>query len=63
MKPKIFEPFFTTKGQTGTGLGLWVTSDIIVKHGGSIRLRSSETPGRSGSVFMLFLPFKTPDRD
>ena len=38
--PTIFEPFVTTKGETGTGLGLWVTSEIIKKNGWSIRVRS-----------------------
>ena len=28
---QLFEPFFTTKGEKGTGLGLWVTKDIIAK--------------------------------
>ena len=31
---RIFEAFFTTKSVTGTGLGLWVSQEIIVKHGG-----------------------------
>jgi PAS domain S-box-containing protein len=54
----IFEPFFTTKEVTGTGLGLWVSSEIVAKHQGSIRVRSrSETlGGRSGTAFELFFP-------
>ena len=52
----IFEPFFTTKGERGTGLGLWVSQGIVAKHGGSMRLRSSTGPGRSGTVFSVFLP-------
>jgi len=59
-REKIFEPFFTTKGENGTGLGLWVTSGIILKHGGSIRVRTSTRSGRSGTVFNIFLPFEPP---
>jgi two-component system CheB/CheR fusion protein len=57
-REKIFEPFFTTKGENGTGLGLWVTSGIILKHSGSIRVRSSTRSGHSGTVFNVFLPYE-----
>jgi len=52
LKAKIWEPFFTTKKDVGTGLGLWVSKQIIEKHGGSIRFRSN----RNGTLFMAFLP-------
>ena len=55
---RIFEPFFSTKGITGTGLGLWISREIVGKHGGRLMARSRErregTPG--GTVFSLFLP-------
>lgn len=50
---KIFEPFFTTKDVVGTGLGLWVTKQIVDKHGATIRVRSK--PGK-GSVFSIVFP-------
>jgi two-component system sensor kinase FixL len=54
--PHLFEPFFTTKA-TGNGLGLWITSEIVKKHGGSIRVRSRNGAGeRTGTVFSVFLP-------
>lgn len=53
---KIFEPFFTTKLQTGSGLGLWVSQSVVHKHGGTIRVRSTESPGRHGSVFTVVFP-------
>ena len=54
----IFEPFFTTKGITGTGLGLWVTKDLVAKHDGVISIRSSTRSGRSGTVVSVFLPYE-----
>jgi PAS domain S-box-containing protein len=60
-REKIFEPFFTTKGSSGTGLGLWIARDIVQKHGGSIRVRSYTTLGRSGTVFMIYLPARIPN--
>ena len=55
-RPKLFEPFFTTKKDVGTGLGLWVCTNIVQRHHGSIRVKSSTTPGRSWTVFSVFLP-------
>lgn len=55
-RPRLFEPFFTTKEKSGTGLGLWLSESIARKHGGSIRLRSSTSPGRTGTTFTVFLP-------
>jgi PAS domain S-box-containing protein len=52
----LFEPFYTTKGSTGTGLGLWVSSQIIARHKGRILVRSSQSSERHGTVFSIFLP-------
>jgi PAS domain S-box-containing protein len=54
-RSKIFEPFFTTKGEKGTGLGLWVTRDIVEKHGGRIELRT-RTGAIHGTCFRVVLP-------
>lgn len=53
MREKMFEPFATTKDDTGTGLGLWVSSEIVRKHNGALRFRSRLG---SGTVFSIFLP-------
>ena len=55
---QLFEAFFTTKGATGTGLGLWVSHEIILKHHGIIGLRSraAGTGNSSGTVFHMFFP-------
>lgn len=58
-KGRVFEAFFTTKGHSGTGLGLWISAEIIERHQGSIRIRSSQRKGSSGTVVTLFLPFQT----
>lgn len=55
VRKHIFEPFFTTKKDVGTGLGLWLTSSLVEKHGAKIKVRSSTRPGRSGTVFSLFM--------
>jgi PAS domain S-box-containing protein len=52
----IFEPFFTTKKDTGTGLGLWVSRELVEKQGGSLRVRSRTSDEKSGTVFSIFLP-------
>jgi signal transduction histidine kinase/CheY-like chemotaxis protein len=53
---RLFEPFFTTKGEKGTGLGLWVSQGIVLKHGGKLQMRTSTRPGRTGTVFSIYLP-------
>jgi len=55
-RSKLFEPFFTTKKDVGTGLGLWVCTNIVQRHHGSISVKSSATPGRSWTVFSVLLP-------
>lgn len=52
-KSKIFASFFSTKGSRGTGLGLLVTSKIVLEHGGEISFESE--PG-AGSTFTIRMP-------
>ncbi len=55
IKDKIMQPFFTTKPTgEGTGLGLSLSYDIVVKgHGGTINIESKEG---EGSAFTITLP-------
>lgn len=49
--PHIFEPFFTTKGPgQGTGLGLAIARNIVLEHGGSVRLESAPQQGTTAFV-------------
>jgi PAS domain S-box-containing protein len=58
--PRIFEPFFTTKGPgKGTGLGLAIARNIVLEHGGTIRLENAET---RGTIAILTLPVHRPDQ-
>lgn len=52
----IFEPFFTTKENGGTGLGLALSKRIIEHHHGTIKMRSSARPGKSGTTFKISIP-------
>jgi PAS domain S-box-containing protein len=62
IRQHIFEAFFTTKEATGTGLGLWVSHEIILKHHGRMHVRSRAANGSyaqatgSGTVFQIFIP-------
>lgn len=53
---RIFEPFFTTKKDVGTGLGLWVTKEIVGRHGGSIEVQSRRETVPTGTTFLVRLP-------
>jgi len=57
---KVFDPFFTTKETgEGTGLGLWVSYDIIAKMGGSIRIKSEVG---KGTTFTVAVPAVIPEK-
>jgi len=54
---KIFEPFFTTKPPgIGSGLGLHISHNVVVRHGGRIDLETE--PGRT--CFIVTLPVTLP---
>jgi signal transduction histidine kinase len=69
-RAKIFDLFYSSKGRAGTGLGLFITRQVVGQHGGRIEVES--TPGE-GSLFRIFLPRRStqdlnapppaPDRD
>ncbi|MBI2467541.1 MAG: GAF domain-containing protein [Candidatus Rokubacteria bacterium] len=59
VKAKIFDWFFTTKPPgEGTGLGLAVSREILLAHGGNLRVE--DTAG-GGATFVLEFPMPAPD--
>jgi signal transduction histidine kinase len=61
--PRIFEPFITTKGETGTGLGLWVTHEIVKRNGWTMAVRSTQRGDHSGTAFSFHMPAAKQSRD
>ncbi|MGE5255176.1 MAG: sensor histidine kinase, partial [Hyphomicrobiales bacterium] len=58
MQKKVFDPFFTTKSTgKGTGLGLWISYNIIEKMGGNLSLQSKKD---EGATFTITLPIVQP---
>jgi signal transduction histidine kinase len=57
LRETLFDSFKTQKPD-GNGLGLWVVQEIVAGHGGSIRYKSSEARGKSGTVFRISLPIQ-----
>ena len=56
---RLFEQFFTTKPQ-GTGLGLYISRQIIEEHGGTLRWESAPA---AGTTFTATLPIKRTQDD
>jgi PAS domain S-box-containing protein len=54
----LFQAFFTTKGLEGTGLGLWVSQEILRKHQAQLRWKSRQSATGSGTVFSIWFPLE-----
>jgi len=57
--PRIFEPFFSTKQETGTGIGLWVTRELVEKNGGRISVETGDLANGLHTSFRIELPLAT----
>src|SRR5262249_3060193 len=51
-KTNVFKSTFSTKGAKGTGMGLYLTSQIVQAHGGTITIDGMD----SGATFRIILP-------
>jgi PAS domain S-box-containing protein len=54
--PRIFDPFFTTKADVGTGIGLWVSKDLVEKNAGKIWVENRDLPPGFHTLFRIELP-------
>jgi signal transduction histidine kinase len=55
IRSTIFERIVTSKGETGTGLGLWVSGELARKNGWTIRLRTRSDRHRHGTAFSIVM--------
>jgi len=56
VRQRAFEPFFSAKGESGTGMGLYISQNIVMNHGGAITIDSQ--PG-GGTAVNVYLPCDT----
>jgi len=59
---RVFDPFFTTKEEVGTGIGLWVTKELVEKNGGSISLSSGSLEDGMRTRFEMRFPVSFASR-
>jgi PAS domain S-box-containing protein len=55
-RARIFEPFFSTKEEVGTGIGLWVTRELVEKNGGRVLAETRDLPAGFHTRFRIELP-------
>jgi signal transduction histidine kinase len=61
---RIFDAFFTTKADMGTGIGLWVTRELVEKNRGTITVESGDLDHGMRTRFRVCFPLastKTAD--
>lgn len=57
--PRLFQFGITTKGEQGNGMGLWAVKQILLRHGGDVRV---STELGKGTTFTLWWPRTFPAR-
>lgn len=54
-RARLFQPFYTTRGHGGTGLGLWLSREMVQRFGGTLTFES-DPDIRPGTEFIVRLP-------
>lgn len=66
-RPSLFQPFIRGKSAhlsaSGTGLGLYITSQIVQQHGGTIDLESEPAEGSTFTIRLPLVPRVHPEND
>jgi PAS domain S-box-containing protein len=57
---RVFDAFFTTKKDVGTGIGLWVTKELVEKNGGHIYVESGDLPDGMRTRFSIEFSATSP---
>jgi signal transduction histidine kinase len=52
LRAQLFQPFISTKGDLGNGLGLYISKEIVERHGGRIDVESNENRGTTMTVWL-----------
>ncbi|HEY4355141.1 MAG TPA: GAF domain-containing sensor histidine kinase [Acidobacteriaceae bacterium] len=55
IRARLFQPFYTTRGHGGTGLGLWLSREMVQRFGGTLTFES-DPDLRPGTEFIVRLP-------
>lgn len=56
VRRRLFEPFFSTKGDLGNGLGLYISKEIVERHGGALQVESIQGKGTTATVMLPKVP-------
>jgi len=56
---ELFRPFFSTKGDLGNGLGLYISNEIVERHGGRLTVESTQG---IGTTMRISLPDVAAER-
>ncbi len=60
--PRVFDAFFTTRATIGTGIGLFISKQLVEGHGGKISIESSKDVREHGTIVDIFLPSIATER-